>query len=381
MSKRTAIMIPARAGSKRVPNKNIRLLSGKPLISYVIETCLQTDLDVWVNTDDLKIIRMCQELFPEVNIKKRKPELCNDSATNDDFMLDFMESHAEYDRVLQVLPTSPFITVDEIKSFHEAMSDYETVVSIKNAQIGCVYEDNPINFSKTKKNPPSQTMSPVQIYATSLMGWNRETFIKNMKEIGCAYHGGSDSVRYFELNGFSTIDIDNEEDFLLAEAVAQFLPFQDRYKKFYYEDGQYTDYVVPRVLKDDGIEKTTELKPNQPVTSITDLLSEMTTKEAWYKTLIDSDSNSCTVVNQMPGEGNRRHYHAKWNEVWYILKGKWRFDIEDETHIVKEGDLVYINKGNKHKITAIGDEMASRLAISRYDVEHIYDSKPKRLKP
>jgi len=375
---KTAIMIPARSGSKRVPNKNLRLLSGKPLITYVIETCLKTDLDVWVNTDDLKIINMCQDLFPEVNIFKRKPELCSDTATNDDFMLDFMNKELRYSHFLQVLPTSPFVTLDEINNFVLAMKSHDTVVSVKNAQIGCVYGDRPINFSKDKKNPPSQEMTPIGIYATSLMGWERTTFIDNMNELGCAYHGGLGSIKYFELSGFSTIDIDNESDFLLAEAVAQFIPFQSLYKKFYYEDGQYIDYFVPRVLKDDGIEKTTEVKPNQRVVSVTNLMQEMTDQEAWYKTIVDSDSNSCTVVNQMPGEGNRRHYHAKWNEWWYIIRGQWRFDIEDESYVVKAGDLVFIEKGNKHQITAIGNTIASRLAVSRYDVEHIYAEKPIR---
>jgi CMP-N,N'-diacetyllegionaminic acid synthase len=377
---KTGIMIPARAGSKRVPNKNLRLLSGKPLITYVIETCLETGLDVWVSTDDLKIMRMCQDLFPNVNLASRPAELASDTATNDDFMNFFMNTHSKYSHILQVLPTSPFVTVEEINRFLEAMVENDTVVSVKNAQIGCVYDNEPINFSKTMKNPPSQEMTPIGVYATSLMGWKRETFLNHMKELGCAYHGGNGSVSYFPLSGFSTIDIDNEEDFLLAEAVAQFIPFQDRYKKFYYEDGQYTDYIVPRVLKDDGIDKTTELKPNQRVVSVTDVMDSMTDQEAWYKTLIDSDSNSCTVVNQMPGEGNRRHYHAKWNEWWYILRGQWRFDVEDESYIVKPGDLVFIEKGNKHKITAIGDSIASRLAVSRYDVEHIYASKPDRSK-
>lgn len=74
----------------------------------------------------------------------------------------------------------------------------------------------------------------------------------------------------------------------------------------------------------------------------------------------------------MPGEGNRLHYHPNWNEWWYIVKGKWEWDIEGEKTIVKKGDLVFIGKGQKHKITAIGHEMAIRLAVSRADVEHVY---------
>jgi CMP-N-acetylneuraminic acid synthetase/mannose-6-phosphate isomerase-like protein (cupin superfamily) len=380
-------MIPARSGSKRVPNKNIRLLSGKPLISYVFETCLDIETDVWVNTDCDKILRLADD-YEGLNKYKRPDYLGDDNTTNDDFMYDFMKNHPQYDYVIQVLPTSPFITKEEIESFKDKLLNgyIDTLISVKNEQIGAVYDDCPINFSKTKKNPPSQTMKPVQVYATSLMGWKVERFLNNYVEYGCAYHGGEDKftdfemckTQYFPLTGFSKIDIDNEEDFVLAEAVAQFIPFQDRYKKFYYEDGQYTDYIVPRVLKDDGIEKTTELQPNQPVVNVPEVMESMTKSEAWYKTLIDSDSNSCTVVNQMPGEGNRRHYHAKWNEWWYIIRGEWRFDIEDESHIVGVGDLVFIQKGKKHKITAVGETIASRLAVSRYDVEHIYSERPER---
>ena len=47
------------------------------------------------------------------------------------------------------------------------------------------------------------------------------------------------------------------------------------------------------------------------------------------------------------------------------------FEIEEEKHKVKEGDLVFIQKGKKHQITAIGKKIATRLAVSRYDVEHI----------
>ena len=170
-------------------------------------------------------------------------------------------------------------------------------------------------------------------------------------------------------------DIDNEEDFRLSETIAQFIPFEDRYKAFYYEPS-YTDYVVPNVMKDDGVDGTSLGKENQTVTNVPELMNSMSSDKSWYKTLINTENNSCTVVNQMPGEGNRRHFHAKWNEWWYILRGKWLFQIGDESHEVVSGDLVFIEKGNKHCITALGDSIASRLAVSRYDVEHIYKESP-----
>ena len=53
--KKIIAMIPARIGSKRVPKKNIRLIDGKPLIGYVLETIQKTTVfdDVYLNADDL----------------------------------------------------------------------------------------------------------------------------------------------------------------------------------------------------------------------------------------------------------------------------------------------------------------------------------------
>ena len=102
------------------------------------------------------------------------------------------------------------------------------------------------------------------------------------------------------------------------------------------------------------------------------LISKYGSSSSWSHRLVNTENNSVTLIAQMPGEGNRLHYHPNWNEWWYIVKGKWEWDIEGEKTIVKKGDLVFIGKGQKHKITAIGHEMAIRLAVSRADVEHVY---------
>ena len=78
------------------------------------------------------------------------------------------------------------------------------------------------------------------------------------------------------------------------------------------------------------------------------------------------------MICQLPGEGNRRHYHPSWNEWWYIVDGEWKWDIEDDSIIVKKGDVVFIEKGKSHQIHAVGDKPAIRLAVSREDVAHVY---------
>ena len=366
----TVIMIPARSGSKRVKNKNIRLLSGKPLISYVIETALKTKLPVYINSDCEIILEYAKNLG--CLEYKRNKFLARDSSTNDEFMEDFLKN-IDCEFVLQILPTSPFITIGEINSFLASMKTFDTTISVKNAQIGCVYQNKPINFEISKKNPPSQEMEPVKVYATSLMGWRSEVFLKNMKEYGSAYHGGKGSINYFTLEGWSTFDIGNELDFRIAESIAQFIPFEDKYEPYFYQRNSYSDDYVPRVLKEDGIYAGNHNEENKRIVNIKKLMEKNSQNESWFHTLVNTENNSCTLLNQMPGEGNRKHFHAKWNEWWLIIRGEWLFEIEQDKYQVTEGDLVFIEKGKRHQITAIGDQIATRLAVSRYDVEHIYE--------
>ena len=75
----------------------------------------------------------------------------------------------------------------------------------------------------------------------------------------------------------------------------------------------------------------------------------------------------------MPGEGNRMHYHHDWDEWWYIVKGQWEWTVEGVIKKVKKGDIVFIERNKKHKIKATGSVMSIRLAVSREDVDHVYD--------
>ena len=217
-------MIPARLGSQRVKKKNLRLLNGKPLIAYSIETALKSKVfdEVYVNSES--------DLIGNVAIKygakfyKRPSEFSKNSSNNDDFAYDFIKN-TEGDILIQLLPTSPFISVKEIKGFVKTMvnKNIETLVSVVNHQIACLYRNEPINFNYLEAHISSQDMTPIKSYATVLMGWTYESFKRSMERYNFAYHGTDTIKDYFVLKGLSEIDIDNEEDFQLAEVTARYL--------------------------------------------------------------------------------------------------------------------------------------------------------------
>lgn len=220
---RIIAMIPARLGSQRVPKKNLRLLNGKPLISYSIEAAKESGVfdEIYVNSES--------EIFGEIAINQgirfyKRPEVfASNSSNNDDFAFDFIKN-VDGDILIQLLPTSPLISPQEIKDFVNEMivKQYDTLISVVNHQIACIFKDHPINFKLLEPHISSQQMIPVQSYATVLMAWTYKSFLNSMSKYGFAYHGADTKIGYFTLKGFSEIDIDNEEDFHLAEIAIKY---------------------------------------------------------------------------------------------------------------------------------------------------------------
>jgi quercetin dioxygenase-like cupin family protein len=205
------------------------------------------------------------------------------------------------------------------------------------------------------------------------MAWDTNTFKDNMEKDGCAVYGGDKKIGYYTITGIGMIDIDNEKDFYLADAIIKMKEHKTPKRYYSQNDSLTADANVPNILKQDGVLRSIFDKANQGVTHIPDLIEKYGRDSSWSHTLVDTESNSATLICQMPGEGNRRHHHPSWNEWWYIVEGTWQWDIEDKVKTIQAGDLVFMPKGVKHKITAIGDKVAIRIAVSRYDVAHVYE--------
>jgi len=220
-------MIPVRKGSSRVPGKGLRVIGGITLLEQAIELALTffKPSEVYLNTD-------WEELEPisrEYNIRffRRDNNLCTSSATNDDFMEDFLKK-AECSRVVQLLPTSPFLPGEEFRAFCDRAVSLDgtntSIVSVSEHRIACIKEDGqPINFKRNAANPPSQSMEAVFSYATCLMSWSKEFFLESMTTEGYAYHGDKDN-EYFKLSFMAQLDIDTEQDLASAMSIASVLP-------------------------------------------------------------------------------------------------------------------------------------------------------------
>lgn len=105
-------LIPARAGSKGVPNKNIRMLGGHPLLEWSIRACQKTRLidRVIVSTDSSEYARLAVQWGAEAPFL-RPAEISGDRATDRDFVvhaLDWLAANGgEPEYIVHIRPTTP----------------------------------------------------------------------------------------------------------------------------------------------------------------------------------------------------------------------------------------------------------------------------------
>jgi len=108
-------IIPARGGSKGIPKKNIKNLSGKPLICWSIEQALNSKLvcDVYVSTDDEEIKNISKNFGAKVI--HRPEELSGDKASTESALLHASEYlKKDYDYMILLQCTSPVRTSEQI---------------------------------------------------------------------------------------------------------------------------------------------------------------------------------------------------------------------------------------------------------------------------
>lgn len=139
-------VIPARGGSKGVPHKNVRIVCGKPLIAYTIETALAARRlfhRIVVSTDDPQIADVARSLGAEVPFM-RPPDLADDKTPMVPVLqhtVRFVEEQdgTTLDWIMLLQPTAPFRTVEDIEEALRIACDGECDAVISVVQVFSVH--------------------------------------------------------------------------------------------------------------------------------------------------------------------------------------------------------------------------------------------------
>ena len=231
--KKILAIIPARGGSKRVPQKNIRLLSGKPLIAYTIQVALQTEVihRVIVTTDDEKIAGVAKKCGAEVPFM-RPASLAKDSTSDQPVLqhtLDWLKENQNYipDIVLHLRPTTPFKTSQIITKVIERMVETDAnrvctmtkcngvhhpywMYSLSDDGLAKPFIDgiDISNYYQSQLLPPAYRLNGVVDAIKTCVVYNKNYI--NEKNIAVVV-----------VSEESAIDIDTEFDFQVCEMILQ----------------------------------------------------------------------------------------------------------------------------------------------------------------
>ena len=221
------IVIPARGGSKRIPNKNIYPICGKPLINYTLEAIYNSGLDVpiYLSTDSDAIASVAKE-FSWVNIIKRPPEISKDVSSTESTLLHVLSTlddlEDKHEWIMTLPPTSPFRTAETIRLFaKESLKNTKNVDSIISvtANLGDFWSLNSDGFlNRLFPNAPRRQQERKPIYEENSAIYL--TRISALKSTGSILGRNTRGISISALEGF---DINNKEDIKLAEHMHSYI--------------------------------------------------------------------------------------------------------------------------------------------------------------
>lgn len=208
-----------RHNSERVPGKNYRPLAGIPLYHHVIRTLTAVPQisTVVIDTDSNFIVDECRKHFPKVKILLRPDHLRDGNIAMNDVLLNTLEQ-IDADVVLQTHSTNPFLKPATVSAaltlFVEPDRECDSIFSVTrlharlwDAQIRPVNHDPSVLLR-------TQDLAPLFIENSCFFIFTPELLRRRNSRIG-------ERPLMFEMAPLEAIDIDTEEDFALAAAIAE----------------------------------------------------------------------------------------------------------------------------------------------------------------
>ena len=210
---RILAVIPARDGSKGIPNKNIRIIGGKPLICYSLKNALSSKYitDVVVTTDSDAVRIVAQQMG--ANVRWRREELCRDEVTLDSVIDDAVDRSIDWDYVVTMQPTSPTLSVDTLDRAiaYAIENDLDTLISAINApHLSWGVKDGKKVPNYTERL--NRQYLPPNYLETGAFVISKASVVTPKTRIG-------EKVDVFEVAEEESVDVDNFQDLLLVAST------------------------------------------------------------------------------------------------------------------------------------------------------------------
>jgi CMP-N,N'-diacetyllegionaminic acid synthase len=219
-------LIPARGGSKGIPQKNIKLLSGKPLIYYAIDSArvLSVDENICVSTDDDSISEIVSNYGLDIPFK-RPHEFATDTSGTYEVILHALNHYEtkgkSFDVVVLLQPTSPFRKSNQITEALKLFStNIDMVVSVKETKSNPYYvlfeEDMEGFLRKSKEATFTRRQDCPKVWEL-----NGAIYILNVQSLKQKHMTEFDRIVKYPMDDLTSIDIDDQIDWMFCEFLIE----------------------------------------------------------------------------------------------------------------------------------------------------------------
>ncbi len=220
-------IIPARGGSTRIKNKNVKLLNNKPLIYYTIKESLNSKYisDVCVTSDSKTILDISKK-YGIINLVKRNKYLSSNFIPSYPAVLHALlkiekNNKTRYDYILMLQPTSPFRTsfdIDKCLSKLISSKNFDSAVSVVDVEghhperMKKIKNGKLLNYNNKKEENmlPRQKLEKIYIRNGAIYAIKRKEFVDLKSLVGL-------NVMPYVMPKSNSINIDDEIDFELAK--------------------------------------------------------------------------------------------------------------------------------------------------------------------
>lgn len=219
-----AVQVPIKArSSTRVPNKNFRELSGKPLYRWLLDELLAikgVELDVFVDSEGENVFDLIRQSYPDqprLQFHKRLPWFAEDQANGNHLLSQFGMAHPEYDVYAQAFVTAVTLRrglIEESLSAFASSRDQHDSMFLVHEEPGWIwYQGKPVNYDHTRPDGLPRSQDAMYLKETTgLYAITRDALFRTACRIGTR-------PLLYKVQKFYTVDIDTMDDFHAAEAV------------------------------------------------------------------------------------------------------------------------------------------------------------------
>lgn len=218
-----SVLIPMKGHSERVPKKNLKLFNGRPLYHWIVLACQGAKYvsQIVIDTDCPHIKQDILDNFKDILIIDRPADIQGDFVSmNDIINYDIQQLEGEY--FMQTHSTNPLLkasTIDRaIEQFFQKLEENDSLFSVTKWQTRLYWENGEaINHNPTELIR-TQDLPPVFEENSNFYIFSRTSFSSTQKRIG-------NTPSMYVMDKMEAFDIDNPEDFVMAELLHKTLKF------------------------------------------------------------------------------------------------------------------------------------------------------------